>query len=203
MNINPFKKKDPFIWIKDHDLEPDICKQVIDKFENEDRKKLGMFGNNITDTSIKTSIDYHIRYGITKWEPERKIFYDALHVDIQQYVAHLKSFLPEGKMSISKNITDSGYQIQRTDPGGFYTWHHDCHACPSMGVRLFTYIWYLNDVKRGGYTEFASGIKVKPKQGRVLMFPATWDYIHRGYPPKDEIKYIVTGWVYDMGMFSA
>ena len=27
------------------------------------------------------------------------------------------------------------------------------------------------------------------------MFPASWEYVHRGIAPKDEIKYICTGWV--------
>ena len=75
-------------------------------------------------------------------------------------------------------------------PGDFYTWHHDC-----MDDRLLTIIWYLNDVNQDGYTEFSSGLKIQPEIGKILMFPAQWPWVHRGYPPKYETKYICTGWI--------
>ena len=28
------------------------------------------------------------------------------------------------------------------------------------------------------------------------MFPALWPWVHRGFPPKSEVKYICTGWLY-------
>lgn len=93
-------------------------------------------------------------------------------------------------------ISDSGYQIQRTLPGDFYTWHTDACAENSK-VRQLTYIWYLNDVHDDGYTEFLNGTRIQPETGKMIIFPATWTYLHRGYPPKSETKYIVTGWVYN------
>ena len=32
--------------------------------------------------------------------------------------------------------------------------------------------------------------------GKLLIFPATWTYMHRGNVPISEDKYIVTGWLY-------
>ena len=55
---------------------------------------------------------------------------------------------------------------------------------------------YLNDVIEDGYTEFEFGLKVQPRVGKILLFPATWQYLHRGYPPKSETKYLCTGWLY-------
>ena len=41
-----------------------------------------------------------------------------------------------------------------------------------------------------------NGIKVQPRQGRMLLFPATWCYIHRGAELKGtQNKYIITGWI--------
>ena len=31
--------------------------------------------------------------------------------------------------------------------------------------------------------------------GKILMVPALWPWVHRGYPPKYETKYICTGWI--------
>ena len=30
----------------------------------------------------------------------------------------------------------------------------------------------------------------------MLIFPATHQYVHRGVAPKNEIKYLMTGWIY-------
>ena len=93
------------------------------------------------------------------------------------------------------NLSDTGYQIQRTLPGEFYTWHNDFYY-EQHKSRFLTFIWYLNDVYEDGYTEFIDGTKIEPRTGKMMIFPATWTYQHRGYPPKSETKYICTGWIY-------
>ncbi|BCV00399.1 MAG: hypothetical protein CM15mV34_1730 [Caudoviricetes sp.] len=35
------------------------------------------------------------------------------------------------------------------------------------------------------------GESISPQTGRVLMFPATWQYSHAGLPPESDKKYIV------------
>ena len=48
---------------------------------------------------------------------------------------------------------------------------------------------YLNDDFEDGETYFpVFDIKVKPKQGRLLIFPPTWNYLHRGIPPRSPSK---------------
>ena len=37
-------------------------------------------------------------------------------------------------------------------------------------------------------------IRVKPKKGRVSIFPADFPYVHRGNPPLKKDKYILTSW---------
>jgi hypothetical protein len=53
----------------------------------------------------------------------------------------------------------------------------------------------LNDVQDGGETIFMN-CKIKPKKGRLLIFPSTWTYIHGGNIPISNDKYILTGWYY-------
>jgi hypothetical protein len=99
-------------------------------------------------------------------------------------------------------MQDSGYQIQRTNPNSGYSWHSDFNTIKSEiennGVRMLTFIWYLNDIVEDGYTEFIDGTKIQPKTGRMVIFPACWTFFHRGYPPKSEIKYIATGWLHSI-----
>lgn len=51
-------------------------------------------------------------------------------------------------------------------------------------------ILYLND--NDGLTTFPRlGVGVKPKAGRVVVFPPTWMYPHNGLTPTDHDKYIM------------
>jgi prolyl 4-hydroxylase len=60
----------------------------------------------------------------------------------------------------------------------------------SSAVRYAIAILYLND--NDGFTEFPdAGIIVKPKAGRVVMFPPFWMFPHRGAAPTDHDKYIM------------
>lgn len=89
-----------------------------------------------------------------------------------------------------------GQKIQRTKPGGgYHVWHCE-HGDPSTSRRVLAYILYLNDVEEGGETEFLyTPMRVKPKTGRLVIFPAGFTHTHRGNPPISGDKYIVTGWV--------
>ena len=88
------------------------------------------------------------------------------------------------------DIDGGSLQYTHYNEGQFYNWHQD-----GMDNRMLTIIWYLNDIDEDGYTEFYTGLKIQPKMGKILMFPALWPWIHRGYPPKYETKYICTGWI--------
>ena len=193
-----FKKcsfNDPFIYIKDDVLSEKFCKKVIQKFEDAKEKYPGLIGaggtsfQGMRDEKIKTSIDLSVSSN-PDWKKEDKVFYKTLNKEYNNYIKQLPK-TSHSPLGIG-NLVDSGYQIQRTDPGGFYIFHHDFE--PDT-VRYLTFIWYLNDIKNDGYTEFIDGTRIQPKAGRFLMFPSTWTYIHRGYPPKDEVKYICTGWM--------
>ena len=55
---------------------------------------------------------------------------------------------------------------------------------------------YLNDVEEGGETEFLyQSRRVKPKRGRLAIWPAQFTHMHRGNPPLSGDKYVITGWV--------
>ena len=52
---------------------------------------------------------------------------------------------------------------------------------------------YLNDDFIGGETDFPQfKIMVKPQQGNMVLFPAMWNWLHKGYPVQgNSPKYIV------------
>lgn len=74
--------------------------------------------------------------------------------------------------------------------------HYDSHYDDGPGTpRLFSAVFYLNDVEEGGETEFDYfGISVKPKSGSVLMFPANYMYSHKANPPISNDKICIVTW---------
>lgn len=93
------------------------------------------------------------------------------------------------------NHTIYTYKIQRTEPtGGYHIWHSE-DGSKEFSKRVGVYILYLNDVEEGGETEFLYFSKrVKPKKGRLMIFPPNYPWAHRGNPPLSGVKYILTGW---------
>ena len=59
--------------------------------------------------------------------------------------------------------------------------------------RYMVFLWYLNDVREGGATRFTDlDVEVRPRAGRLLMFPPYWMFQHVGAPPVSNDKYILS-----------
>ena len=188
MQVN---RSDPFLVTFPKTLPSDVCREMIDRFEREGTYVRGVTGRGYTP-EVKQSDDLHIT-NRPEWKDIDEILYQNLSVNYQQYVEHIDDYLC-GSDALHQKTEDNGYQIQRTQPGGFYDWHSDfLFMGPSDESRIVTYLWYLNDVV-DGYTEFISGHREYREEGKLLLFPATWTYQHRGTPPKS-LKYICTGWM--------
>jgi hypothetical protein len=93
----------------------------------------------------------------------------------------------------------SAYQVQKypkEEKSGYFSYH--CESNNMMNShRAMVYILYLNDVSKGGETEFIyQNTRLQPKQGTVVYFPPAWTHTHRGNPVfSNEDKYIMTGWL--------
>ena len=189
-----------FIYYSDDPVLPaTTCKNLISKFELSPYKHAGITGH--TDEKvikpmdeIKKSTDIHIT-STKGFEEEDKVCRKHLFEEIKHYQSLIMERTPV-YFTLNENMRYMGFNMQRTNPGEFYHWHCDEDAMQRKWVRSITYIFYLNDIHNDGYTEFYNGLKIQPKQGHCLIFPATWSFVHRGYPPKDETKYIITGWIY-------
>jgi hypothetical protein len=61
--------------------------------------------------------------------------------------------------------------------------------------RFLSFMWYLNDVNDGGKTVFKD-FEIKPKKGKLLVFPPLWMFPHRGDPPISNTKYIISTYLH-------
>ena len=188
--------KDPYIWYKDNVLSEEKCKEIINRFDESPLTGQGVTGLGL-DLSVKNSTDLQIS-GLEEWTDIDAIFHELISKCLQDYYDHLNGkivheyFTTGAKLFIppKEDVTDTGYQIQKTRPHQGYVWHQDY-----MTRRLITFIVYLNTVEEG-WTQFGNGDQIAPRTGRAVMFPATWTYVHQGYPPR-QTKYIMTGWLHE------
>ncbi len=177
-----------FIYEFHNALEPEFCRSVIQKFEDDPNKGDGLIGVGVGvhNPDIKSSSDLSIT-GRPEWEREDNIFFSSLS-NIFRYFHSLVGHETE--------FDDSGYAIQRTNIGQKYDYHVDYSAAPGSINRILTIIWYLNDVKKGGETEFRNQeIAVQPEVGKAIVFPPYWTHVHRGLTPISNTKYICTTWM--------
>ena len=180
-------------------LDEDFCKHVIEKFENDSNSFPGETGEGV-NTEIKDSTDLCF-YGDKNWEEEDKIFYDSLSKYTTDYI---QKYYNDRVWNANVQSYDTGYQIQRTTPEQTgYVWHHDSVSSLNrnneVSARIITFLWYLNTTVDGsGTTEFYDGTHITPEAGKLILFPATWTYSHRGHPPTEGLKYICTGWIWEI-----
>ena len=90
------------------------------------------------------------------------------------------------------------FNIQRYLPGDHFSKIHTERSSTSTSHRVFAWMTYLNDVNEedGGCTNFSHfNLKIKPKKGKTLIWPAEWTHAHSGEVLNQGKKYIITGWM--------
>lgn len=199
---------DPFIYVEKNVLTKHRCNTLIKNFEEDPRKQQGVTGAGL-DLLTKNSIDLNISW-CADWKKHDSYIHPKLTKTISNYYEHLNNTIDGTSFTGTKpfklvpppNLKDTGYQIQKTEPGKGYIWHHDFVTKQIDNIqhtRHLTFIFYLNTVDEG-WTQFYNGDQVAPETGSVCIFPATWSYVHQGFPPL-QTKYIMTGWVWIEGEF--
>jgi hypothetical protein len=168
-------------------LDVKICESIIDRFEASSKK-----GANITKYGYRNScqtIDLSISH-FMEWEDIVNILDEKMKEAIKTYKAFLSDkFNTNTEFTFLDNkIQTEGYTIAKS---GKYDWHSD-NMVINDKTRYLTFIWYLNTRNFDGETDFVYK-KVKPEAGKLVMFPSTWEYLHKGHLADG--KYIVTTWL--------
>jgi len=182
-------KKSSFIFTKENALPGDLCLEMIKRFEeNKDDQYEGRIGQKADkDRSIKKSTDLVVS-NKPHWADVDKALFHSLGMAVREFRETYPFFKGPFK--------DSGYAIQRTNPGEHYHWHIDGGSHDFMNRQLVA-LWYLNDVAGpGGETEFLfQDIRITPERGKLVLFPPFWTHEHRGVTLEKGVKYIATTWV--------
>jgi len=182
-------KPQTFIFEKRDALSKALCEEAIQRFEQQTGEQYqGRIGQTVgMDRSIKKTTDL-----VVSGKPHWKDVDQALFRSLGQAILEFRETYPYFKGPFK----DMGYGIQRYQPGEHYHWHID-GGSHDFSQRQLVAIWYLNDVPGpGGETEFLfQDVKIKPEQGKLVLFPPFWTHEHRAVTLDAGIKYIATTWV--------
>ena len=181
------------IYVNPNALDEKVCNEIIERFKKDERKRQGVTTSGEVDLTYKKSIDL----AITKmdgWKDIDDILFNSLNKDLEKYTNKLKTIIDIPLWNI-RNMKDDGYNVKEYKPGDYYNWHVDSLSYSNGWTRVVACIWYLNKVEEGGETKFASGNKVTPSTGKLILFPATWNFPHRGTSPIKGNKYIITSFI--------
>ena len=173
-------------------LKPKVCEDIIQRFRHDDRKAPGITTSGKVMPELKKSMDLAIS-DLDEWEDIDRTLFQSLAENLEEYAKRILEII--GNPLWSSEIKDTGYNIKRYRQNDYYNWHVDCQTYIEGWTRTIAGIWYLNEVEEGGETEFAFGHKVVPETGKLILFPATWNFPHRGLSPIKGNKYIITSFV--------
>ena len=82
--------------------------------------------------------------------------------------------------------------LQKTGPREGYHAFHAEDSTWNAQMRVLTWMVYLNDVDEGGETVFFDDFTIKPKAGKMVIFPPLWLYPHAGLPALSHDKYLLS-----------
>lgn len=177
-----------YCLVVDNFLPEHICNKIINIF-NENIKYQQEYDNNGTPKFTQLNFTQHKDIDET--------FHTELTTYMIQAVKLYMSNVPETRFWIPgfsyEQLRIKHYKNNNEDQ---FDYHIDA-ANSDTCKRFLAFFWYLNDVEEGGETEFINlDVKVKPKAGRLVMFPPLWMYPHKGHKPISNDKYLLSSYLH-------
>ena len=169
---------DKFIGIWDNAFDPDFAKWIIDYWKT--TKYISSRNNPVQQDKQIVLGSFSPGEANYIQECVDKCF--SMYMDKYPYLANF-------------NYYSGLVLLQKTEPmEGYHAWHGEDNTWEAQ-QRTLAWTVYFNDIEDSGETEFLyQKKKIKPKAGRVMIFPGSFTHLHRGNPPYKS-KYIATGWL--------
>lgn len=195
---------DKFILEINDFLPKDFCQYIIKNFESDKNKEKGIMKYYV-DGKFLTRSKYNTEINLAKhenWKDINRLLQEFIGEACKQYIKNLKNefdYDQEHHMfdkelclfSENESIILDNIIIQKIKRGDKYIWHHDGALDRPTFIQVILYLNTLNE-DEGGCTEFIDGKKVRPEAGKVLIYPASWVFPHRGNTVEADHKYICT-----------
>jgi prolyl 4-hydroxylase len=176
------------IKVYDNSLEPKVCVELVDIFENlqelheriENNRKPNFTQLNLTEVS--------------KNDEKINSIHQLLIKKTFEYKKDYYNFIDERCFPLENAFEQFRIKKYLNDGNDAF----DCHVDVtdhSSARRFLSFMWYLNDVEDGGETVF-DNLFIKPETGKLVVFPPLWMFPHIGKPPLSNNKYILSTYLH-------
>ena len=190
---------DNYIQIYEDVIDKESCDVIIEKFRRSNGTSEGAYDVvHKEDGKDRISFD---QVTLKKIDP---ISINMLEV-IQSYVAR---YIVDAKLGKKDLPTTYGYEavrIKRYYPNEYDRFDRHVDVIDYASARRFlAFFIYLNDVEEGGETEFVNikkkgtyiPYKIKPKTGRMVVFPPMFPWPHAGLIPISGQKFLLHSYLH-------
>lgn len=177
------------VKVYDNVLPRDICKRLINTFESHPELQERFDDDGYPNFTQMNLTKNQLKIGTEEHEVLQNVSFACLKM-------YEKDLDLQGEFPAEYALEQFRLKKYNNDGYDRFDDHVDVQDYASA-KRFLTFFFYLNTVKEGGATEFPRlDIRVKPKEGRCLVFPPLWMYPHCGMIPVSHPKYIVGSYLH-------
>jgi hypothetical protein len=175
-----------YVRVYDGDLEPPFCEKLIASFAALERFQ--QRNGRMVRFGLKESAWTELN--VTRLSDPGFISFFRARINhaLAAYNRDVQLAIPVPNSQQTADLI-----LKRYRPGQDEQFQLHFDAVNHLAHRYLVMLWYLNDVAAGGETRFPQlDISVKPKAGRLIVFPPYWMYQHEGIAPTSGDKYILS-----------
>lgn len=187
-----------FLYTKPNALNKEVCREIIQTFElSTDRQQKGKVYTQSSEqnSNIKDSMDMSFIPEDLKDPIWGRLLHNIVDI-VEKGLEDYKIRFQKGLTQVDPFRISQGFNIQRYRPSQAFHGYHCERAGIPHSERILVWMIYLNDVTDRGETEFYyQHYFERPEEGKLVIWPSDWTYLHRGIPSPTQTKYIITGWV--------
>jgi hypothetical protein len=184
-----------YIRVYESAFPPDMCDELIRRFEASGDTKHELDKMENEEKPIRS----YLELGITK---DHKDFLDIQAVLMKlTEMASLKYQSEVPVRTFPREIGCETFRVQKFRNGtdDCFKYHVDVQNYASAR-RFVALNWFLNDVEKGAELYFPHpNIRIQPRQGRLVLYPATWMYPHAVEPCVTGDSYVITTYLHYVG----
>lgn len=183
-----------YIRVYDDVMSPEICNSIIQRF-NANESSMDEFRNSLPPDkggNVRPCFDVAITRYPEIWTDLTDVILKHLSAGIERYMNDCPG------CHFPARYGWEAIRIKRYEPtqDQRFRSHTDTATLESAKRYLGVFI-FLNDVESGGETIFPHlHIRIKPKQGRMFLFPPYWMYVHAGVASNIGRRYLMGSYLH-------
>jgi len=179
-----------YIKVYEQVLPPSLCQTIIQKFEEHHQ--------NAPDWRLESDESDH-SHSVRSCQEinlnrNRELWGDLEHQVLEYVKMGIKKYMYDCPgCQFPEKFGFEAIRIKKYNPerGDHFAPHIDSATLESC-KRYLAVFFFLNDVEEGGETCFPhSHLMIKPRQGRMFLFPPFWHFVHAGNAPISGPKYLI------------